>query len=141
MSQQDPLASESAPASRSFSRRRALLAAIGVSVGTVAFRDSLAAMAGQQEDVTVEMVKQAAWLNQVQLTEEAQEQTAAALKSTLASFASLREVNLPNHVAPSIQFTTRPFRRNSEPPRRDAQPLDSARQGSPTPTKRSRSCL
>ena len=113
-------------AARSRVTRRALIAAAAGSITSLAVRQTLAARAQDEQQVTPGMVRQAAWLHGVELDEDAEQSAARSLNATLKSFATMRETELPNHVAPAVQFTTRPFRRASAPPIRDARPIDRA---------------
>ncbi|MCE9564115.1 MAG: amidase [Planctomycetes bacterium] len=97
------------------SRREWFAAATALGVGSVTFQRAIAATAAEQVEsatITAEMVKDAAWVAGITLTDN--ECTAVAARLTLAhmQLAVLRKTNIGYDIPPAIHFTPTP----NEPP-------------------------
>jgi Asp-tRNA(Asn)/Glu-tRNA(Gln) amidotransferase A subunit family amidase len=100
-------------------RRATLKALAALGVGTATFRRALAAQAEQAGKITPEMVKQAEWIAGLELTDEEREATARSAQRSLASFRSLREVEVGYDVSPALSFVPAPGLRPSQGVRRN----------------------
>ena len=100
--------------------RRGILAGLaGLGIGTATFRRALAQQAAGGKDVTVEMVRQAEWVAGLELTDAEREETARALKQTMASVEAIRKVPVGYDIPPAIAFIPEPTPSTVEPVRRN----------------------
>src|SRR5262245_66022743 len=76
----------------------------GTSLATTLFPGALWALAQQQNRITKEMVVQAEQLAGLTFTDPERDAMVNGLNGTLRSIDQLRTVDLPNSVAPAIQF-------------------------------------
>lgn len=99
----DPVAAHS----DSLSRRRLLRALAGLGIGSVVFHRAIAAYAAEGP-VTAEMLKQAAWIAGIELTEAEQNEIAKAVERDRQKFEALRKVEIDYSVPPAIVFHAAP---------------------------------
>src|SRR5438093_10072759 len=92
-------------ATRSPTRRQLMKTVAAVGVGTAVFQRALVAQAQQQPQsgVTAEMIKQAAWICGIELSDADRERLAQGLGQTIRSFEQLRGIKLDNGVPPAVQ--------------------------------------
>ncbi|XBH01095.1 amidase [Singulisphaera sp. Ch08] len=100
-------------------RRATLKSLVALGIGTATFRRALAAQAEQAGKVSPEMIKQAEWIAGLELTDEEREATARSVQRSLASFKTLREVQVGYDVPPALSFVPAPGLRASEGVRRN----------------------
>ncbi len=91
-------------APRSLSRRTVLQALSAVGIGSLAFQRSLAAQVAESGELTAEMVKQAEWVADFELSDEERESVAKSLRGTLESAASIRKIAIDVDTAPAQVF-------------------------------------
>ncbi len=85
-------------------RRSILHALTGVGIGTLAFQRTLAAQVAEKGVLTADMIQQAEWVADLQLSDEERQSVAKSLGSTLASAASIRKLSIDADIAPSQVF-------------------------------------
>ncbi len=85
-------------------RRSILHALTGVGIGTLAFQRTLAAQVAEKGVLTADMIQQAEWVADLQLSEEERQSVAKSLGSTLASAASIRKLTIDADIAPAQVF-------------------------------------
>lgn len=90
------------------SRRDVLKSLSALGIGTVTFQRALAAKAVEVGMVTAEMVREAEWIASLELTDEERERTCRRLTDTLAQYALLREIPLPEDTPPALGFDPTP---------------------------------
>ncbi len=86
------------------SRRHFLESATLVGAGSTLFPDLLHRAAGAADEITPEHIRHAEVLAGLSFTDEERELMLSSLERARAGYASLREVELPNHVLPSLVF-------------------------------------
>ena len=86
------------------SRRSLLQALTGVGVGTLVFQRTLVAQVAEKGAITAEMIQQAEWVADLELSDEEREAVAKSLGSTLASAASIRKIAIDTDTAPAQVF-------------------------------------
>ena len=91
-------------------RRDALAALTSLGIGSATFHRALADDVEKSGDITAEMISSAEWVAGLELTEEERTATLRNLRGELRNFASLRQVDIPYHVPPAIQFAADPTR-------------------------------
>ena len=89
------------------SRRGMLKALAGLGIGSAIFHRAVAAGAAEGP-VTVEMLKQAAWIAGIELTEAEQNEVAKAVERDRQKFDALRKVEVDYSVPPAIVFHAAP---------------------------------
>ncbi len=87
-------------------RRKVLKAIAGIGVGGAVFHRALASLAQEASEITPEMVEKAEWISGLELSEEERNATARSLQRKLAGLAELRQLKIPNDVAPAFTFRT-----------------------------------
>jgi Asp-tRNA(Asn)/Glu-tRNA(Gln) amidotransferase A subunit family amidase len=93
--------------------RRALLTALaGLGIGSAVFQRAVAARAAEGP-VTADMLRQAAWIAGIELTEAEQNEIATAVERDRQKFEALRKVEVDYGVPPAIVF-------HAAPPQEDA---------------------
>ncbi len=92
------------PHSHLFSRRYALQALSAISVGSLTFQRTLAAQVAEKGEITAEMIQQAEWVADLELTDEERQAVAKSLGSTLASAASIRKIEIDADTPPAQVF-------------------------------------
>lgn len=98
-------------------RRRVLGTLAGLGVGTLAFRETLAAQAEKNERITPEVIQHAEQIAGLELTEEERKSVAAAVERARRDYGALRKLALENHVAPAIAFHPAPWMPPADHPR------------------------
>jgi Asp-tRNA(Asn)/Glu-tRNA(Gln) amidotransferase A subunit family amidase len=99
-----------------------ILAAAGV--GTACFQRALAAQASQVAAVTPAMVKESAWIADLELSEEEINSTTQRIQNALRKFRSLRSVPVGYDVPPALYFSASPLPTANNPkPNRQVKPL------------------
>ncbi|MFP6600898.1 MAG: amidase [Pirellulaceae bacterium] len=83
-----------------------MLAATGI--GSACFQRALAAQASQAGAVTPAMVQEAAWIANLELSDEEVSGTAQRIQNALGKFRSLREVPVGYDVPPALYFSASP---------------------------------
>lgn len=91
-----------------FTRRRILGALTAAGIATATFRRALAQQAAQEQAITSEMIQQAEWIADLELTDEEREATARSLRFAQRGAEQLRAVELDNSVPPAVQFDATP---------------------------------
>lgn len=86
-------------------RRKWLQLCSAVGVGSVAFQRSLAAQAAESGKITKEMVANAAWISQLELSEEEQDGLVRSLQQMSDGQKSVRAVPLDADVPPALVFS------------------------------------
>lgn len=86
-------------------RRKWLQLCSAVGVGSVAFQRSLAAQAAESGKVTKEMVANAAWISQLELSDEEQEGLVRSLQQMSDGQKSVRNVPLDADIPPALVFS------------------------------------
>lgn len=90
------------------SRRAALKILAGMGVGTVAFQRALAQQAGDGFAITLEGVRQAEWVADLELTEPQREEVVQALAEIAGTTRALHEVSVDYDTPPAFQLRTLP---------------------------------
>lgn len=85
-------------------RRNIIKAIAGLGIGSAVFGRAVAALAQEESEITVDMIKQAEWIAGLELTEEQRKEAAKSLRFTNLNLKQLREVKLSNHTGPAIHF-------------------------------------
>ncbi len=88
----------------SVSRRGLLQALTGVGIGSLVFQRTLAAQVAEKGAITAEMIRQAEWVADLELSDEEREAIAKSLGGTLASAASIRKITIDTDTAPAQVF-------------------------------------
>lgn len=115
------------PLSISLSRRSVMSALAGLGVGSSVLHRALAAAVDEKGKITSEMIQQAEWIAGLELTEEERDETARAIRRSLAQFESLRKVEVGYDVPPAVSFLTTAARASNGPIQRNqARPLEAA---------------
>jgi Asp-tRNA(Asn)/Glu-tRNA(Gln) amidotransferase A subunit family amidase len=86
-----------------------LSALAGLGVGSAVFERALAAQAEEAQGVTSEMVREAAWISGIDLSEEDRERVARDLERAIDDFELMRAVALENAVPPALVFNPAPW--------------------------------
>lgn len=86
------------------SRRRLLQALSAVSVGSLAFQRTLAAQVAEKGALTAEMIQQAEWVADLELTDEERQAVAKSLGGILESAASIRKLTIDADTPPAQVF-------------------------------------
>lgn len=86
-------------------RRKWLQLCSAVGVGSVAFQRSLAAQAEESGKITKEMVANAAWVSQLELSEQEQEDLVRSLQQMSDGQKSVRKVPLDADIPPAMVFS------------------------------------
>lgn len=89
---------------RLVSRRSALGCLASIGIGSTAFQRALAVQVSQQQRVTAEMIQQAEWVSDTELSEEQRESVARVMTRNLRSAAQLRDVKVDASVVPALIF-------------------------------------
>lgn len=101
-------------------RRRSVLKALGaLGVGSAALHRAVAVLADEKGEITADMIKQAEWIAGLELTDKEREDTARAVRRSLAQFEALRQVDVRYDVAPALAFVPAPGIRPAEGVRRN----------------------
>lgn len=103
------------PRTASASRRTILGVLTGLGVGTVGFRRAVAAAVSDGESLSTEMLKQAEWIADIELTDEEREETISGLEKSLKDARRVREFPVDYNTPPSVLFQPDPFLRPTEP--------------------------
>ncbi|MEM9942951.1 MAG: amidase [Planctomycetota bacterium] len=87
--------------------RRALLQSLAATgIGTAVFHRSITASLAQDKELTVDQIKQAEWVSDLQLTDEQREEILRSVNQTNQSLADFRsKVKLPYTVPMAVHFT------------------------------------
>lgn len=118
--------SESASDAPSVSRRRWLAILGGAGITSSVFARALTAQAADKGKVTVEMIRQAEWIADLELTEEQRQELADNLEENIADLARIRAIECDSDITPSSIFRPDFF----------SEPVESARlQHARTPTQ------
>jgi Asp-tRNA(Asn)/Glu-tRNA(Gln) amidotransferase A subunit family amidase len=102
----DPLSID-ASGTNPMSRRALLTTLASVGIGSVVFQRAVAARAAEGP-VTVEMLRQAAWIAGIELTEAEQNEIAKAVERDRQKFEVLRKVPVGYEVPPAVVFHAAP---------------------------------
>jgi len=98
----------------SIDRRELFRAVAAVGIGSTTFQRAVAQEAKKAADavtsITPDMVKNAEWISGVTLTDADRKAVANSLTNSLKDLAASRKIDLPNSVAPAIQFNPQPNR-------------------------------
>jgi Asp-tRNA(Asn)/Glu-tRNA(Gln) amidotransferase A subunit family amidase len=86
-------------------RRNWLQLCSAVGVGSIAFQRSLAAQATEAGKVTKQMVANAAWIAQLELTDQQQDELARSLQQLTDGQQSVRQVALDPDIPPALVFS------------------------------------
>jgi Asp-tRNA(Asn)/Glu-tRNA(Gln) amidotransferase A subunit family amidase len=97
-------------------RRRVLKVLSAAGVGSAVFARALRAVAADAPAVTDEMIRQAAWISGVRITDEQRKLMLEGLSQAGTDYAKLRAVALPNAVPPAFTFDPTSVGRPSRPP-------------------------
>ena len=116
---------ESEAQDTSLDRRRLFQVLAGLGVGSVVFQRALAARAANG-GVTGEMIAQAEWIADLELSDEEREATARAVEQATREFSQLRAVKVPYDVAPAVSFQVRSAQPSPAPPNRRLGLIESA---------------
>lgn len=95
-------------------RRTALKVLTGLGIGTATFQRSLASQAEKATEVTADMLLQAEWVADIELTDEERESTLSKLNKNLQSAARVRETEVEYNVGPCTVFRPDPFLKQAE---------------------------
>ncbi len=87
-----------------FSRRSVLQALSAISIGSLTFQRTLAAQVAEKGAITAEMIQQAEWVADFELTDEERQAVAKSLGGTLASAASIRKLTIDVDTPPAQVF-------------------------------------
>jgi Asp-tRNA(Asn)/Glu-tRNA(Gln) amidotransferase A subunit family amidase len=95
--------------------RRQVLQALGaLGIGSAVFQRALAAQVDKAQTVTPDMIKEAAWIAGLDLSEADRKTTAEAVQQTLREFEALRKVKLDNSIPPALGFIPAPWQTPGE---------------------------
>lgn len=109
------------------SRRRVLAALAGIGIGTVGFRETLAAQAAAATGVDADVIKNAERIAGLELSDEDRKSVAASVNRSLRGYEVLRKIALENAVAPAIAFNAAPWMAPStDVGRSDVRPTETA---------------
>ncbi len=86
------------------SRRSVLQALSAIGVGSLAFQRTLAAQVAEKGSLTAEMIKQAEWVADLELSDEEREAIAKSFGDTLASAARIRKFAIDADTPPAQVF-------------------------------------
>lgn len=89
-------------------RRSVLTLLVGLGIGSDSYRRVLAAQAADAKAITAEMLEQAEWIADIELTEEERDATLRNLQRHLRQSRRLREVEVDYTVAPCVLFQPAP---------------------------------
>ena len=89
-------------------RRNLLKALAATGIGTTVFHRAAVAMATQVGEFDKSALQQAAWVTDMELSDEAAESILASVKDTSKKLAALRKIELTADIAPAIHFQTLP---------------------------------
>ncbi len=95
--------------SQQFTRRIILRSLAGLGVGTIAFQRALAQSASNAADITPEMIAQAQWIAQAELSTEEQAEVAKAVGDVLKQQVALRAVPIDADTSPAFAFVPHHF--------------------------------
>jgi Asp-tRNA(Asn)/Glu-tRNA(Gln) amidotransferase A subunit family amidase/Asp-tRNA(Asn)/Glu-tRNA(Gln) amidotransferase C subunit len=96
------------------SRRNLLQALSAVSVGSLAFKRTLAAQVAEKGVLTTEMIQQAEWVADLELTDEERQAVAKSLDGILTSAASIRKLTIDADTPPAQVFRPDFFYANAD---------------------------
>jgi Asp-tRNA(Asn)/Glu-tRNA(Gln) amidotransferase A subunit family amidase len=98
-------------------RRRVLKVLSAAGVGSAVFGRALRAMAADAPKVTDEMIRQAAWVSGVPITDEQRKMMLEGLNQSDADYAKLRAIPIDNAVPPAFTFDPTIVTRGRQRPR------------------------
>jgi len=104
----------SRPETGGSTRRDTLKTLAALGIGSAAFQRALAAQVESSGKVSPEMIRQAEWVAGLELSDEERETTARSVEKSLASFQSLRKVEVGYEVPPALSFVPAPGLRPSQ---------------------------
>src|SRR5262245_52628835 len=107
MSEQLDASNASESAASNWSRRGLLKALAALGIGSTVFQRAVAARA-VDGPVTAEMLRQAAWIAGISLTEAEQDKVAKAVESDRQDYEALRKVEIGYEVPPAVVFHAAP---------------------------------
>ncbi len=96
-------------------RRTVLAVLAGLGIGTESYRRAVAAQAEKGDKITEEMLKQAEWIADIELSDEERKATLRDLRSNQQAARAIREVEVDYNVPPCVYFNPAPWLRQSEP--------------------------
>jgi len=96
------------PGSSSIDRRKLLQVLTAGGIGSACFHRALASQATQAGQVTTAMVQQAAWIADLELSEDELTRTTARVERTLDKFQTLREQPVSYDTPPALYFSAAP---------------------------------
>lgn len=101
--------------SRLLTNRRSVIGLLaGMGIGTATFQRAVASSVVAGEAVTAEMLQQAEWVADVELTEEERTQAIGGLQKGLKNAHAIRQVEVDYNVPPSVLFNPAPYLRPAE---------------------------
>lgn len=104
------------PETGSLTDRRSVLGLLaGMGIGTATWQRAVASSVVTGNAVTAEMLKQAEWVADLELTDDEREDAVAGLQKGLKNARAIREVDVDYNVAPSVLFNPAPYLRPAEP--------------------------
>lgn len=92
------------PHSKPLSRRLALQALSAAGIGSIAFQRTLAAQVTEKGALTVDMIQQAEWVADLELTDNERKEVAKSLDGILASAAKIRKLTIDADTPPAQVF-------------------------------------
>jgi len=114
-------------------RRRSLLKTLTLAgAGSATFGRALVTLAGDERQLTPEMIRQAEWIAGVELSDDERRLMLDGVEQTLAAFEELRAIALDNSVSPALLFRTLDSAPVAAGVRRTAIPIELAAGTRPT---------
>ncbi|MEP3482639.1 MAG: amidase family protein [Fuerstiella sp.] len=104
------------PESQLRTNRRAILGLLtGMGIGTATWQRAVASSITAGEAVTAEMLQQAEWVADVELSDDERNSAISGLQKGLRNAEAIRKVDVDYNVPPSVLFNPAPFLRPGEP--------------------------
>ena len=98
----------------SIDRRTVLATLTGAGIGNAVFHRSLAAQVAERGEITAQMLADAEWISDVQLTEEQRDATLRSVQRVVGDFEKLRKVPIEYADGPCLHFNPAPWIRSLE---------------------------
>lgn len=104
------------PHSQLLTSRRSVLGLLaGMGIGTATWQRAVASSVAAGDAITAEMLQQAEWVADVQLSDDEREEAVAGLQKGLQNAVAIRNVEVDYNVPPSVLFNPDPYLRPAEP--------------------------
>ncbi len=85
-------------------RRQLLKSLTATGIGSAVFHRAVVALADDKQELSLELLTQAAWVTEMELTDEQAGTILKGVKDTSQKLAELRKIELPFEIGPAVQF-------------------------------------